>query len=213
MNPKSLNPLILPLVVSVVLVFVLAGASLWFNNKYRSASTNLQTQIDAAVEAAKQAQKLDLQAQFDQAAKNPNETYSAPGELSSISVTYPRTWSSHVIEKGGSGIVLNGYFYPSTVPDTGGGIPFALRVTLETKNYAGEVEAYNDEVDDGELKASAVTISGVDGIRLDGQIEKDINGSIILIPVRDKTLKVWTENTDFLGDFNDIILPQLSFSP
>lgn len=213
MNPRSLNPLIAPLVIAVILTFLLAGASVFFYGRYQSANTNLQSQIDTAVEAAKSEQKTQLEAEFAENSKSPYETYQAPVALSSIKVTYPKTWSSHVIEKGGTGLVLNGYFHPRTVPDTKKKGLFALRVTLETNVYAKEVETYDKLVDKGDVTAKAVTISGVKGVRFDGAIEKDVRGAVVLIPVRDKTLTIWTENTDFNKDFTDIILKEFTFSP
>lgn len=213
MNPRSLNPLIAPLVIAVVLTFLLAGASIYFYSRYRSASNNLQAQIDTAVDAAKAEQKTQLETEFAESSKSPYETYQAPVALSSIKVTYPKTWSSHVIEKSGTGLVLNGYFHPKTVPDTKKKGVFALRVTLETKAYAKEVETYDKLVDKGDVTAKAVTISGIKGVRFEGSIEKDIKGAVVLIPVRDKTLTIWTENADYVQDFTNIILKEFSFSP
>lgn len=213
MNPRPLNALLIPLVVVVVLFVGSAGATIYFYGKYKDASTNLDGQINAAVAEANAELTTQLEADFAERAKDPNEVYKAPAELGSVAVTYPKTWSSHVIEKTGSGTVLNGYFHRGTVPDTRGDNKFALRLELVGKAYADEVEAYDKDVEDGTLKARAVTINGVKGVRFDGAIEKDISGAIVLLPLRDRTLKVWTENSDFLKDYNEIILPQLTFTP
>jgi hypothetical protein len=39
------------------------------------------------------------------------------------------------------------------------------------------------------------------------------NGILVLLPMRDKTLKIWTESTAYFTDFNTYILPNLTFSP
>jgi hypothetical protein len=36
---------------------------------------------------------------------------------------------------------------------------------------------------------------------------------MVVIKVRDKTLKIYTESTDYMSDFNDIVLKNLTFSP
>jgi hypothetical protein len=55
------------------------------------------------------------------------------------------------------------------------------------------------------------------GIRFDGAISHNTNGdqigSIIIIQVRDKTLKISTQSVKFLDDFNKIILENLTFVP
>jgi len=59
-------------------------------------------------------------------------------------------------------------------------------------------------------------VPSVAGTRLSGQIfssSKAAPGTIVLVPMRDKTLEIWTESNDYLPDFNTYILPNLSFSP
>jgi hypothetical protein len=56
-------------------------------------------------------------------------------------------------------------------------------------------------------------VPSVVGSRVDGSITPQKQGSMIILPVRDKTLEVWTESTSFLDDFNKNILPNMSFSP
>jgi len=55
------------------------------------------------------------------------------------------------------------------------------------------------------------------GTRLDGAINQTQtgaqNGSLVVIKIRDKTLKIYTESTDFVGDFNNVILSNLTFVP
>jgi hypothetical protein len=53
----------------------------------------------------------------------------------------------------------------------------------------------------------------VTGVRVDGQIADNIQGSMIILPLRDKTQEIWTESNSFLPDFNNNILPNLTFSP
>jgi hypothetical protein len=51
------------------------------------------------------------------------------------------------------------------------------------------------------------------GVRFDGQIEQNLTGSMVVIKVRDKTIKIYTESTKYLSDFNDTVLKSLTFSP
>jgi len=46
-----------------------------------------------------------------------------------------------------------------------------------------------------------------------GQIINGKKGSMVMFPLRDKTLKVWTEADQFVGDFNNSVLPNLTFVP
>lgn len=213
MNPRTLNPLLIPLVIVVVMLFGASAAAIIFYGRYQEASTNLDAQIAVAVEAANAELTDELEADFAERSKEPNEVYKAPAEFGSVAVTYPKTWSSHVIEKAGTGTVLDGYFFPGTVPNTRGDEKFPTRLELVSKPYAKEVASFDRDVDDGTVKAKAVVINGVKGIRFDGAIERETSGAIVLLPLRDRTLKIWTENGDFMKDFNDIILAKLTFTP
>jgi hypothetical protein len=53
----------------------------------------------------------------------------------------------------------------------------------------------------------------VKGVRLEGFLEKDKEGIMVMFPLRDKTLRIWTESKEFSGDFNNIVIKKLSFSP
>ncbi|MCA9313588.1 hypothetical protein KDA08_04740, partial [Candidatus Saccharibacteria bacterium] len=86
-------------------------------------------------------------------------------------------------------------------------------MSLIKNDYSAELKKYDALVKKGELKATSVSISGVTGARLDGMLKKDQEGSLVIFPLRDKTLKVWTESKDFRTDFNDIVLKNLTFVP
>ncbi len=65
----------------------------------------------------------------------------------------------------------------------------------------------------GDLRATAVQASGATGTRLDGLLEPDREGSMVIFPLRDKTLKISTESKEFEDDFNNIVLQRLTFVP
>jgi hypothetical protein len=83
-------------------------------------------------------------------------------------------------------------------------------------SYAQVTRALESQVKTGKIRTSAFTapkVPGVVGIRVDGEVVTGKNGSMIILPLRDKTLKIWTESPQFVGDFNNIIIPNLSFVP
>ena len=57
----------------------------------------------------------------------------------------------------------------------------------------------------------AVLVDSVLGARIDGEITTKRTGSVVLLPLRDKTLKIWTESNAYTADFDEI-LTNLSFS-
>jgi hypothetical protein len=82
--------------------------------------------------------------------------------------------------------------------------------------YAQVLKQFDSAVRAGTVRVSpysAPKVQGIVGARLDGEVIQKKKGSMIMLPLRDKTLKVWTEAEHFIPDFNNIILPNLTFIP
>jgi hypothetical protein len=117
--------------------------------------------------------------------------------------------------------LVNGYFEPGTVPGVNGATPFALRVEMLNQDYSQVVSQLTSQVQTskGALTAAAyippkmVGVANVQtGTMFSGAISQKKNGSMVVIKVRDKTLKIYSESKDYLADFNNI-LASLTFSP
>lgn len=210
-------------VIAILSVLVI-GLSVFVITTYSTSldyKNNSDRKAAEAVEAAKDEREKELRAKFDEEYKKPNLTYRGPSSYGSVSFDYPKTWSAYV-EEGGSELV-NGYFYPQVVPSTQSNAAFALRVEIVNTSYSEVVEQYESVLTDGKLKARAFIPPKMDkvgnilpGLRYDGDLgesQTPKNGAMVVIQVRDKTLKLYTESANFLGDFNNIVLPSLTFSP
>jgi hypothetical protein len=71
-------------------------------------------------------------------------------------------------------------------------------------------------VADGNIKASPIkaeNVKGVTGMRFDGKVTPLYSGSVVVFPLRDKTLKIWTEIPGNVPDLNNIVLKNLTFVP
>lgn len=224
MKSSSQSGSVLSIFVIVVLVSALLGVG-FFALSANSAKQDLQKNLDAkvavAVEEAKKVQAEELRKQFDEESKSPNKTYKSPVSSGSISFSYPKTWSAYVIEGTNSNQPINGYFHPDVVPGVQAqeGV-YALRVEMLNTDYSQVVSGLSTQNKAGSLTASAYippkmeNVANVQpGTRFDGVIEQKKNGSLVIMKVRDKTLKIYTESNDFLRDFNNTILPSLTFAP
>lgn len=205
----AMNPLIIPLVLSGILAIAFAGATAKFYSDFVDQRDNNEPKIEAAVDVALAEQKDELEIEFNEREKQPYKTITGPAEFGSVRLTFPKTWSSYVTRKGS--VDYDFYSHPNFVPATG--VKYALRMSVTRKAFADEVESYDKQVEKGELKARSVRTSGVTGTRLDGFLEKNLEGSMVLFPLRDKTLRVWTESPDSRKDYDRIILKHLSFVP
>lgn len=211
---QSSQKLIIPLVIISTLGIGLAVSTVWFFAQYNEQKTKVDEKIAVAVEEAKALQATELAVEYDERNKNPLVSYVSNEQTGSVSIKYPRTWSGYLDENTGSNARLSAYFFPGIVPAINNrDINFALRIVVETREYASVVKTYQRSIDDGDATAKGLSISGVNGVRIDGMIDREKQGAIIIMPLRDKTIKIWTESPDYLSDFNTVIVPNFSFKP
>ncbi len=207
-----IDPLILPFVVVLLLALGFGVFSVWAYSSYNDQKSNVDAIVATEVVAAKKDQEEALRAEFAEEQKSPYKTYVSPSTLGSVKIVYPKSWSAYVQAKETGAVKLEGYFHPDFVPSTDSDILYATRVSLSSSDYTKELASYQKKVEKGELRAKSITISGTKGTRLDGLIEREVNGAIVLLPLRDKTLMISTESTDYMADFNKII-SNLTYSP
>lgn len=213
----AINILLVPLILAVVFFLASISFAIWAYQSRQDYKNNSDQKVATAVTAAKQEESIAKDKQFAEAEKNPLKTYTSPSAYGSVSVQYPKTWSAYVSDDGNSQPYVEGYFHPSVVPNvTLDSRAFALRVQVIGQSYSDSLRNYQSQIKSGTIKAAAYAfpkVQSVIGTRLTGQLTSQKTGDMVLVPLRDKTLKVWTDGSQFENDFNNIILPNLTFSP
>lgn len=206
------QPLVIPMVIVVIMLVIMTGLSIWSYTQYTDQRDNVNARIDDAVAEAKAELTKELTADFEEREKSPYTTYEGSATLGSIKIEYPKTWSAYVEEKESGNVGIEAYFHPRFVPDLKSDTAYALRLELADDTFDDEVSDFQKRIENGDATSKPVTVSGENGVRIDGEYERDTEGSIVLLPVRDKTLRLFTESTDFTADFNRA-LGSLSFIP
>jgi len=207
------TPMAIPMIILSVVVVIMTVIAIWSYSQYTSQKNNVDSLVDDAIIEAQDDLKSELQVEFDEKEKSPLKSYKGSEALGTVSIKYPKTWSAYILEKETGSTPINGYFHPGYVPNIKSDTAFALRLRLVDDTFEDEVDNYNKRVKNGDLKSKPIKISGEDGIRLDGQISKSRKGVVVLLPLRDKTIILSTESTDFVKDFNNIVLENLTFIP
>ncbi len=155
--------------------------------------------------------------EFAAAAKLPFRTFIGPEPYGSLHVMYPKTWSAYVDTSANGNYPINGYFEPDTVPSVNDqNSSFALRVQVDPESYSSALNAFSGQISSKTVTAAPYSfpkVSSAIGVRLDGAIEPNKQGSMVIVPLRDKTLKVWITAPQYITDFNNNILPNITFSP
>ncbi len=208
--------LIVFLVIALASALIFGGWAFMGKQDYKNNSDQKAT---AAAEAAKKVQAAELQKAFAEQESRPTKTYKGSTTYGTVTFDYPKTWSGYVDESTANE-PINGYFYPGIVPGLQSKTAYGLRVELVGTDYTSILQQHDSQIKDGSAKASAYVppkMTGVanvqPGTRLDGALDQNTKGAMVIIKVRDKTLLIYTESNDFLSDFNNTVLASLTFAP
>lgn len=213
----SMDVLLLPVIILAVLFIGAASFGVWAFLSRQDYKNNSDAKSATAVEANKKVVQATDAANYAEASKSPVRTYIGPDAYGGVHVSYPKTWSAYVDTN--SGIPLNAYFHSDYVPSAQAKQTYNLRVEVAAQSYTSVLAQYNSYVARGGLTAAAYSLPKVPkvvGTKLTGQLTplgQTVTGVLILLPLRDKTLEIWTESNDYLPDFNTYVIPNLSFSP
>lgn len=207
--------LLIPLVVTGTLLLFCLVFAFWAFVGRQDYKNNVDAKIEEAVAVAKDQQKIELEAQFAEDEKIPNRTYQGPTTFGTLNITYPKTWSVYIDERGSGGTPLKGYMHPNYVPVDEPDKTFAFRFEVVEQDIDQVVKSFDSSVKTGRVKVSpyrAPKVEGELGSRIVGEISTKKQGDMVVLPLRDKTIKVWTEGSEFRGDFNTI-LETLTYIP
>lgn len=213
----AMNLLVIPLVLVIVMLFGAAFAAFNFYNEAQTAKTNVSRSVAVAVDKAEQATSQRKELEFAEKLKSPYDRYDGPSAFGALRILYPKHWSAYISESGRGSKPVEGWLMPNFVPATNNANnSFALRVIVETRAYDAVLKEYQSGVKEGKVSVrpyQSPNVPNVVGSRIDGEIAQKKQGAMIIMPMRDKTLRLWTESRDYVADFDNIILPGFSFAP
>ena len=188
-----------------VLVLGLGVFSIWAYVAYSEASSDLDSKLRVAVVEAKQEQAEIDEEKFAEREKQPAKNFKAPDDYCGLHFDYPKTWSEHWGERITNGGDFEAYLNPGYVPPISSSSQFALRVTIEQRDFDDVLQKYNNLVNKGDLKQSSSSSQGHQGVRLTGDFSKNIRGEAVIFRCRDKTITVRTDADVFKNDFQSIV--------
>jgi len=213
----AINVLLIPFILVLVFFLGAAGFGVWAFMSRQDYKNNSDQKASAAAAQQKTVTQTADAAQYAEDIKKPFDTYIGPAAYGNITVNYPKTWSAYVVENDKGGFPVNGYFHPGFVPSTTDQTNnFALRVQLSQTAYSGVVQQFNASLQTGKVTIQPYKlpkVPSVVGVRIEGQITAQKQGVMIVLPLRNMTLQIWTESSSFKPDLDTNILPNLSFIP
>jgi cytoskeletal protein RodZ len=215
-NKHNVPWLWISLVLTVLLLLGAVGAGVWAYQSRQDYKLNTDKKVDAAVKVAEQKTATAKDKEFVEEEKKPLKSYKGPATYGSLDIMYPKTWSAFISQSNPSSPFVDGYLHPNFVPGLQSGTAFALRIQVTNQQYSNEIRQFENKIKNGKVTIKpykAPKVPDVLGSRVDGEINAGQKDSMVLFPVRDKTLKIWTESDQFDGDLENIILANLSFVP
>lgn len=212
----AVSGLVISFVLTVLLLCGAIGFGAWAFMSRQDYKDNVDAKISEAVQTARQEESKKKEAEFVEREKQPLETYSGPEAYGSVSLQYPKTWSGYVNESSTSSTKIDGFFAPGVVPSISDkSSSFALRMQVVAQAYDQVVKSL-DTGKEGAPTVEPYALPGLPdivGVKVSGNLTKETTGEMVVLPLRSETLKLWTEGSEFTGDFNNIILKNFTFSP
>jgi type II secretory pathway pseudopilin PulG len=209
--------MLIGLIVVIVLLVGAVGFGIWAFMERQDYKDNSDEKAAAAAAQAKTETQAEDAAKYAEEAKNPLKAYVGPSAFGSVSLMYPKTWSGYVVFDEQGNPPLDDYFHPDVVPDASNEKnSFALRVRVLSEPYDQVLQDFQSGVEEGTATVKPYKlpkVESVTGSRIDGKLENEKQGSMVIFPLRNVTLQVWTEAEQYKADFDNIILPNMSFSP
>ena len=212
--------LLIPFILVLVLMLGATGFGIWAFIGRQDYKTNSDAKSAIAVKQALAVEDVKKDAAFAEAEKSPFKTYKGPETFGSIFFQYPKIWSAYISEVANNSTPINGYLNPDYVPDTTqSGASMALRVQVINTSYPLLLRGFDSAVQRGTVTVApfkAAKVPNTLGSLVTGVVDtsrQNTTITMVMLPVRDKTIELWTEGPDHVDDFNKIILPSFSFVP
>ncbi len=209
----QINILLIPLIFSVIFFFGAVGFGVWAYMERQDYKDHSDKKSASAVGVAVKKANSDKDNEFLEREKEPLKGYTGPESLGTISLKYPKTWSMFVDQNNDRGMTV---LANRDIVTGGNEASQMLKIEVVQQAYDQVIRGYDSQVKNKKLTAVAYALPKMPkevGMRFDGAITPSRQGAAVVLPLRDKTIKISTETTDGLKDFNGIILPNFQFQP
>ncbi|HEX7632707.1 MAG TPA: hypothetical protein VF401_00110 [Candidatus Saccharimonadales bacterium] len=215
----AISGVVVSLVLTVLLLIGAVVFGVWAYSGKQDYKNNTDQKIAAAVVTAKQQEDAVKAKEYNELIKQPLASYKGSEAYGSLSILYPKTWSVYADESGklADDVLVDGYMYPGAVPSISSETSvFATRFQVVNKPYTDVLGAFSDKQAAGDVTVkpySLPKLPNINGSEVSGKLTDKKSGSVIIVPLRAQTVKIWTEGSQFNNDFNTYILPNFTFSP
>jgi len=193
-------------IAGITLFLLVSVAAVWLFLAYSEQKTDVEGKLKVAVAEAKKEQSEEDRKQYLEESKNPRLEFVGPADYGRVSFMYPRNWSAYVDKDGSDRGDYKAYLHPSVVPSVSSRESrFALRLEILNQDFDAVLKQYEQLLKKGDLTSSTPEFNGNASTRIDGAFTKELRGSVVLMKVRDKTIRFSTDADTFKPDFQAIL--------
>lgn len=205
---KSSNSGLIKTIIIIFLSLLLvaaAGLAIYFYNEYKVSSTDVNSQVAAAVTTREKEITDRLEAEFAEREKIPYNTFAGPADYGSLNFKHPKTWSVYISKDASKGGDFEAYLHPGQVHPISTTEPIALHVQIKSESFEAATNRYKGLVQNGKATSSVISVGGTDATRYDGTLTNNLVGSVVIFKIRDKTVTIETTAEIYREDFSKIL--------
>lgn len=182
-----------------------------FGDSHQATAT-LSTQKQQAYASGQAAQKAADDQASAAAKETPYRIYTAPAFAGSFVISFPKDWSAAVTESESASTQVDLRVNPDFVTTQGQATqPVAVHVRLLSQP-ATQINAGVTANPAKGLKISTVTVSGIQSSEYIGPYDQTHTGTMVVVPVRDKSLVFYNEDAKYASEFSQV-LAQAKINP
>lgn len=173
------------------------------------AESNRDAQVNAAVSKAVEKAIKEDEAADIKAAESPYRTYTADGVFGGFSLDIPKSWNIYAEKSVSAQTQLTLIASPDSVSvDRALGRQLQpFKATLVQKSAQSIASSYQERIKRKKLTSSTVTVSGIQSTQLVGTFSEEQTQptTLVLVPVRDKTLQFANDDRNYTEQFGKIL--------
>ncbi|TAK88803.1 hypothetical protein EPO04_01655 [Patescibacteria group bacterium] len=194
------------LAIGMVVFGVLAVLAYRDNEYVRG---NLNTLVKAESQRAREQQKQQSAEENRKANELPFKNFTADAVDGGFVLPIPKTWSTYYGRNNTGPTQVDFAANPDTVTinlNRDARNTQAFRLKLLRQSQADVVKDYQTLIKQKKVTSKGTKVSGIDATQLEGTIDDQRHeGVVIIVPVRDKTIVLITEDKRYVGEFNTIV--------
>lgn len=165
---------------------------------YDQAASEKEIEKQAALEADR--------VKDEEEAKLPYRSYFAPQAYGNFEIKFPKNWNVYSLQNEGATKQMDLRIHPDNVTVvTAQNGEYAFRLELIQQNIDKSKRNMEQRVKNKKVTLRDTSVSGIAGVRYEGEWADKRNGVMIIVPVRDKSLYLYTDGDKYRAEYEEIL--------